>query len=185
MQMVEYLKGIFVTHTFYILTIGMLISTIICAGGVWALLKQKVLLDANTHEVTSVEIPFFGKVKTNYPSIVAIFIGAALSYTIIDGVKIEDPVIDLEARVKLDDSLATNNLFVGAIPAKYLKTSSNLVGGVENLVSMRVNQEDEYSIVAFSLTGVVQGKPRYALVHGPVNKDDVKAMLVFNGDLTQ
>jgi len=48
--------------------------------GFIALLAQKVYIDANTNQPTEIEIPFFGKLKTNFPAIAFVFFGFALAY---------------------------------------------------------------------------------------------------------
>lgn len=60
------------------------LSTLIVLLGGMSLVLQKVYkVDSTTGEKTTVEIPLFGKLSTNYPAIVFVFIGAALStYTL-------------------------------------------------------------------------------------------------------
>jgi hypothetical protein len=48
--------------------------------GFIALLSQKVYLDAATKQPTEVAVPLLGKIKTNYPALVFVFLGAALTY---------------------------------------------------------------------------------------------------------
>ena len=48
--------------------------------GFVALLSQKVYLDATTKQPTEVQIPFLGKIKSNYPALVFAFLGAALAF---------------------------------------------------------------------------------------------------------
>jgi hypothetical protein len=49
--------------------------------GFVALLKQKTYVDAATGAVPSeVEVPFFGKLKTNYPALVFVILGTALAW---------------------------------------------------------------------------------------------------------
>jgi hypothetical protein len=47
--------------------------------GFVALLSQRIYLDATTREATEVEVPFFGKIKSNYPALVFAFLGIALA----------------------------------------------------------------------------------------------------------
>ncbi len=51
------------------------ISTLAIVLGFVALLKQKVYIDSNTNQPTEVDIPVVGKLKTNYPSLVFVFLG--------------------------------------------------------------------------------------------------------------
>jgi hypothetical protein len=48
--------------------------------GFVALLSQKIYLDATTKQPTEVDIPFLGKLKSNYPALVFVFLGAALAF---------------------------------------------------------------------------------------------------------
>jgi len=48
--------------------------------GFIALLAQKVYIDANTNQPTEIEIPFLGKLKTNIPAIVFVFLGFAAAF---------------------------------------------------------------------------------------------------------
>lgn len=47
--------------------------------GFIALLSQKIYIDSNTQELTQIKIPLIGKMKTNYPALVFVFIGFSLS----------------------------------------------------------------------------------------------------------
>lgn len=48
--------------------------------GFVALLKQKTYIDSETKEPTEVELSFFGKIKTNYPALVFVFLGFAAAF---------------------------------------------------------------------------------------------------------
>jgi hypothetical protein len=52
---------------------GISISSIVL--GFIALLKQKTYLDSETKQPTEIEISKFGKLKTNYPALVFVFLG--------------------------------------------------------------------------------------------------------------
>jgi hypothetical protein len=55
------------------------VSTLLIVLGFIALLKQKLYVDKDSGE-TEVEIPFFGKLKSNYPALVFVLLGAALAF---------------------------------------------------------------------------------------------------------
>jgi len=55
------------------------ISALCIVLGFIALLKQRLYIDERTREPTAVELPLFGKLKTNYPALVFVFIGAGLA----------------------------------------------------------------------------------------------------------
>lgn len=48
--------------------------------GFFALLKQKTYIDPDTNQPTEVEIPIFGKLKSNYPALVFVFLGIGLAF---------------------------------------------------------------------------------------------------------
>ena len=47
--------------------------------GFVALLSQRIYLDATTMEATEVDVPFVGKIKSNYPALVFVFLGTVLA----------------------------------------------------------------------------------------------------------
>src|SRR5207248_1160733 len=48
--------------------------------GFIALLSQKIYLDPATNQPAEVEVPLLGKIKTNYPALVFVFLGAVLAF---------------------------------------------------------------------------------------------------------
>lgn len=61
-----------------ILGIGcMSVGAVLALGSLYLLLKQKPVVDQQGN-VTEVDIPLFGKLRSNYPSLVAFFIAAFL-----------------------------------------------------------------------------------------------------------
>lgn len=48
--------------------------------GFIALLKQKTYIDPKTNQPTEIEIPIFGKLKTNFPALIFVFLGFLLAY---------------------------------------------------------------------------------------------------------
>jgi hypothetical protein len=53
------------------------VGAILALGSLYILLKQKSVIDQNG-QVTEIEIPIFGKLKTNYPALAALFMSALL-----------------------------------------------------------------------------------------------------------
>src|SRR5262245_53935348 len=103
-----------------ILALGILLIALVATlGGVAALFKQKVIVN-EAGQVTEIEIPLLGKFKTNYPSLAAVAIGAALAYAVLHVMGIRPPTIPITARVMLDyPSPRKSDVFVGVIPQKY------------------------------------------------------------------
>ena len=48
--------------------------------GFVALLKQKTYIDKDSNQPVEIDVSFFGRMKTNYPSLVFVFLGALLMY---------------------------------------------------------------------------------------------------------
>jgi hypothetical protein len=51
--------------------------------GFIALLTQKIYLDAKTRKTVHVDIPLLGKMKTNYPALVFVFLGFGLAFYVL------------------------------------------------------------------------------------------------------
>lgn len=55
------------------------ISTLTIILGFIALLTQKIYIDTNTKQQTQIDIPMVGKMKTNYPALIFVFLGIFLA----------------------------------------------------------------------------------------------------------
>ncbi len=62
---------------FVLLLAVILTGAVIAVLSTWALMKQKVTVNEKG-QVTEVEVPIFGKLKTTYPAVVTAFLGVAL-----------------------------------------------------------------------------------------------------------
>lgn len=56
------------------------ISLVAIILGFIALLKQKTYIDKKTNQVTEVSLPIFGRMKTNYPSLLFLATGISLAF---------------------------------------------------------------------------------------------------------
>lgn len=56
------------------------ISVLLILLGFIALLTQKIYIDSRTNTLTEVEIPLFGKMKTNFPALIFVFFGCVLIF---------------------------------------------------------------------------------------------------------
>lgn len=66
---------------YYLCSIAGLVMVV---GGIWLIYKEKIIIDKETKQVIEVEIPFFGKIKTNIPALALFIFGfAGLIYPII------------------------------------------------------------------------------------------------------
>ena len=55
------------------------ISTLTIILGFIALLTQKIYIDTDTKQLTQIDIPMVGKMKTNYPALIFLFLGIFLA----------------------------------------------------------------------------------------------------------
>lgn len=77
--------------TLQIIAIAVSILSIIL--GFIALLSQKIYLDAKTQKPTEIKVAFLGKMKTNYPSLIFVFLGFALVFYLLDQHFQTEPVL--------------------------------------------------------------------------------------------
>ena len=61
-------------------TIIYLLAGLCFVLGFVALLKQKTYIDSQTNQPTEIELPFVGKLTTNYPALGFVFIGGRDGY---------------------------------------------------------------------------------------------------------
>ncbi len=157
----------------------LVIAAILAAGGVWALLKQKTVVDEKGN-ATSVEIPFMGKLQTNYPSLVASFIGAALAVFVVQRTPIEVDKTRLTARLLIDKTQPNSAVIIGAVPTRYMEALNAINQGQENSISFDVDRSDRYSVIAFTPNPVgPDARFTYTVVHGQAQPDTASNGLVF------
>lgn len=158
---------------------GLIIAGISVVGGIVALLKQSVVVDESGH-VTAVEIPLLGRLTTNYPSLVAIFLGLALAAFVINKITPEPDRIKLLADFDTNGVQAGNHIFVGAIPSKYLRSETATVESSHSY-SLDVDRKEEYNVIGFTLVRGVEGRPVYLLAQGPARMDEEGKAMIFAG----
>ena len=71
------------SYEFFVFILCGALSIISVILGFIALVKQKTYIDQETLNPTEVEVPLFGKLKTNYPSLAFVFLGFALAFYIV------------------------------------------------------------------------------------------------------
>lgn len=166
--------------------LAMLGAVVTLVGGMVFLFRQKTVVNENG-EVTSIEIPLFGKLKSNYPSIGICFIGAALAVAVM--ARVEPKVaqvaqIGLAAEVGLAEAASASGLplYVAVVPQEYLRSTTPNAAGV-NPLSFEVDSGKAYNVVVLRLAEITEdGRTRYQSTYGPaVLCDD--GQLCFKGDL--
>jgi hypothetical protein len=69
-------------NTLVLIAFGLAILSILL--GFIALLTQRIYLDVNTQKPVDIDIPLLGKMKTNYPALVFVFLGFFLAFYVLE-----------------------------------------------------------------------------------------------------
>ncbi|HET9068853.1 MAG TPA: hypothetical protein VFN28_09415 [Amaricoccus sp.] len=153
----------------FLLGFALFVALVAVVGGLWVLFRQKVVVDEKG-AVSEIDIPLVGKLKTNYPSLVAIMLGIALAWSVqsrLDLV-VEVPTTPLNALIDLDGTPEGSQVFVSAVPQKYLRAQSTSPSAGDDRITIDVDEPGPYNVVAFIVTGVSpDGLPVYKVVYGP------------------
>ncbi len=100
---------------FILMLIAILVSSAIALGGLVLLFKQRVYQKKSDGHDIEIELPWFGKVKTNYPSVFAIVIGLSLVYVVIDQSNSYE-TIDVTGQITDSNGSSLEGITVGIIP---------------------------------------------------------------------
>lgn len=170
--------------TFALLSLGGLAFALICAaGGLWALIHQHVVVDKNG-QITEFELPFFGKLKTNAPALVAIMLGSAIAYVVVTRVPVETDRIPLVAEVTVKDTPRGTAVVVGAIPNRYLRSSNVPVSGERHEVFFDVDRGDDYTVIAYTVLPRADSSTSFDVVQGPARPGATEPGIRFTGTLS-
>lgn len=175
------------SDTFILLVLVLMIALVCVIGGVAALLKQQVILDQNG-QPSEIELPWFGKIKTNYPSLFAISLGIVLAAFVVGKLNptVEIRNLSLVATLETDDLPSGSYVMVAAFPQRYLRGSSELFREGKGSIELSVDEPGPYSVVALSPTEFdAEGRPVYTVTQGPATFDASGSQLVFSGRLTR
>ncbi len=142
-------------------------------GGVAFLFKQKVVVDAEGH-VTEVEIPFFGKIRSNYPSVGIALIGAALSAYTLEQTSQTSPKVDFLAQVRSGEAQASPLPFhIGVVPQEYFRAGMFNSDGVGQ-IGFNVDAGKDYQVVILRPIEVTTNRVLYQSIYGPALYEDDK-----------
>ncbi len=128
----------------------LVISLVICLAGIVFMFRSKVIVD-QAGEVVNIDIPIFGKLKTNVPAIGALFIAAALAAFTLKYWKTPPNQSLVTASVTLNriGAVATPDIVVGIIPGEYIRYSSVPQAANSFSVDIPVSDEGNYTGVAY------------------------------------
>jgi len=131
-----------------VLSVGMMIGGLVFGmGGMYLLATQKFVRGADN--ATEVEIPIFGRIKTNYPSLVAVLLGTFLLYTPLQKLPGEVPKLHIQGQVTQDGQAPKKEILVVLAPAKY-KNFTGSDGKIEMDVDNAPGQGDYTGIAYFA-----------------------------------
>jgi hypothetical protein len=102
----------------FVLSLGSMIAGfIIGLGSLYLLLKQRPVVDASGN-VTEIQLPIFGKLKTNYPSLVALFMGAFLVWFPLNHFPAPTAVskIPVTGKVTVQGKVPASGVMIGIVP---------------------------------------------------------------------
>ena len=170
-----------IDNTFWITIFVLIISLVVCMGGLYALVKQKIVVNEK-HEITSVELPVIGKIKTNYPSLAAVFLGIALAFIVyfrwpIPGEQHEK--MPLVATIQISSSDRTmrdtlpRNVYIGAIPLRYHRFENGVLLNEPKELTLHVDDSGPYHAFAYTPTNISDdGRTEHVVDHGSVEIHD-------------
>lgn len=137
-----------------VLAVGLLI----CCGSLYVLLHQKIVVDESGN-VSEIELPVIGKLKTNYPSLIGLGIGAMLSYGVLVQWSAVPDTLPLKAGITLieEGSQAKRDVFLGvALPHHYRveRMDSNRSHFVEFPIITSGGSTGGHFAVAYTIVGI-------------------------------
>jgi hypothetical protein len=102
----------------FVLSLGcMAVGAVLAIGSLYLLLKQRPVVDQSGN-VTEIDIPLFGKLKTNYPSLGALFIAAFLVWFPLHILPAPPAVnrIPVSGKITLQGKPPSGGVMVGIVP---------------------------------------------------------------------
>ena len=90
---------------------AMILGTLCIILGFIALLSSRIYIDKASNSSVEVEVPFFGKLKGNYPALVFVLLGAALAaYGIKTNAELRTTAANIEAKKGQEDWVVSGRL---------------------------------------------------------------------------
>lgn len=119
---------------------GLFIALVVGIAGTIFLFKQKVVFNEQNEE-TSIELPFFGKLKTNSPAMAALFISAALAAFVLYNWRQAPGLPELipittSVTIEAPEALTQPLLVLGVIPQSSMRVHT--IGPADKSVSVTI-----------------------------------------------
>ncbi|MDQ7775005.1 MAG: hypothetical protein Q4615_03385 [Paracoccus aminovorans] len=175
------------SDTFFLLSFVLIIALASVLGGIIALLKQQVIVDKDGNP-SEIELPWFGKIRTNYPSLFALALGIVLAGFVSVRLDPDDKKIrnmPLIATLESDDLPSGSYVMVAAFPQRYALASSELLKDGSGNIELSVDEPGPYTVVALAPTNFEEGRLIYSVTQGPAELDAEGDRLVFYGRLSK
>lgn len=175
------------SDTFILLALVLIIALASVIGGLVALLKQQVVVDKEGNP-SEIELPWFGRIRTNYPSLFAIALGIVLAGFV--ATKLQPTVsiknMPLVATLETEDLPPGSYVSVAAFPQRYLVGSSQVFETGKGSLELTVDEPGPYTVVVLALTGFDdEGRPEFAVTQGPAKFDPHSKRLLFSARLAR
>jgi hypothetical protein len=172
---------------FFLISFVLMIALVCVIGGIYALLRQQIVVDQNG-QPSEIELPWFGKITTNYPSLIAVGLGIALATFVVSKLETTPEIraLPLIATLETDNLPPGSYVMVAAFPQRYLKGSQEFFQNGKGTMELQVEEPGPYTVVALSVTELgADGRPIYTVTQGPAIFDGNAGRLSFTGRLTR
>ena len=168
----------------FLISFVLVIALICVIGGIYALLRQQIVVDEHG-QPSEIELPWFGKIKTNYPSLIAVGLGIALATFVASKLEPAPEIrnLPLVATLETDNLPPGSYVMVAAFPQRHLKGSQEFFQNGRGTMELLVEEPGPYTVVALSPTDLgSDGRLIYTVTQGPAIFDGGR--LSFSGRLT-
>lgn len=151
---------------------GLSIAAIAVIGGVVELFKQRVVVDSKGG-VTHIEIPGFGKIKTNYPSVAAIFLGVVIVALVLNWADVEIEKMPFTATVTVNNpdsqEKKTADVFISVIPQRNRRSQSGVNINEKVIIKFDIDKDEEYDVIIYTPVYIrSDGTVQRAMQFGPM-----------------
>ncbi len=170
--------------------ISLIIAAIAVTGGVVGLLKERVVVDKDSGQIAHIEIPGLkAKVKTNYPSVLAIMIGAILAAGVMRWFNVEFEKFPLKATVTVKHAQQETrraDVFLDVVPSRY-RERGVVITGVPHDFELSVDKGPAYAVQFYTVVGVENdGGKKYVMHSGPMKRRKINGVEtgVYEAELT-
>lgn len=164
------------TASFILALVVLLVALVATAGGIAALLMQKVVVN-EAGQVTEIEIPILGKFRTNYPSMAAVAIGTILAYGVLHVMGLRPETVPITAKVLLDhpSQQLMSDVFVGVIPQRYQIWKANVRTSERKDIKILVDKARNYHVIVYTVTGIdpITGYAEKVVANGVPDENNV------------